>query len=56
MINQRLQAIQVCKEITDEWQDRGVTQGKEEKTSTFEENRNVAKRGGRVAGIGVFLY
>ncbi len=28
-INQRLQAIQVRKELTDEWQDRGVTQGKE---------------------------
>lgn len=28
-INQRLQAIQVRKELTDEWQDRGVKQGKE---------------------------
>ncbi|MEF9916943.1 MAG: BRO family protein, partial [Lachnospiraceae bacterium] len=28
-INQRLQAIQVRKELTDEWQDRGVMQGKE---------------------------
>lgn len=28
-INQRLQAIQVRKELTDEWQDRGVQQGKE---------------------------
>lgn len=28
-INQRLQAIQVCKELTDEWQDRGVSVGKE---------------------------
>ena len=28
-INQRLQAIQVCKELTDEWQDRGIKQGKE---------------------------
>ncbi len=28
-INQRLQAIQVRKELTDEWQDRGITQGKE---------------------------
>lgn len=28
-INQRLQAIQVRKELTDEWQDRGMTQGKE---------------------------
>ena len=28
-INQRLQAIQVRKELTDEWNDRGVTQGKE---------------------------
>jgi len=28
-INQRLQAIQVRKELTDEWQDRGVAQGKE---------------------------
>jgi len=28
-INQRLQAIQVRKELTDEWQDRGVEQGKE---------------------------
>ena len=28
-INQRLQAIQVRKELTDEWQDRGVTGGKE---------------------------
>lgn len=106
-INQRLQAIQVRKELTDEWQDRGVTQGreyailtneitqawsgmntrqyknlkglkkqnlrdnmsttelilnmlaetsatdisKEEKPETFEENQQVARRGGRVAGI-----
>lgn len=28
-INQRLQAIQVRKELTDEWQDRGVAQGRE---------------------------
>lgn len=28
-INQRLQAIQVRKELTDEWQDRGIQQGKE---------------------------
>lgn len=28
-INQRLQAIQVRKELTDEWQDRGITQRKE---------------------------
>lgn len=28
-INQRLQAIQVRKELTDEWQDRRVMQGKE---------------------------
>ncbi len=28
-INQRLQAIQVRKELTDEWQDRGVSVGKE---------------------------
>ena len=28
-INQRLQAIQVQKELTDEWQDRGVKQGVE---------------------------
>lgn len=28
-INQRLQAIQVRKELTDEWSDRGVEQGKE---------------------------
>ena len=28
-VNQRLQAIQVRKELTDEWQDRGVAQGRE---------------------------
>lgn len=28
-INQRLQAIQVRKELTDSWQDHGVTEGKE---------------------------
>lgn len=106
-INQRLQAIQVRKELTDEWKDRGVKQGKEfailtdeitrawagmttrqykklkglkkenlrdnmtttelvlnmlaetstadiskeEKPTTFSENRDVAKRGGNVAGI-----
>ena len=106
-INQRLQAIQVRKELTDEWKDRGVKQGKEfailtdeitrawagmstrqykklkglkkenlrdnmtttelvlnmlaetsttdiskeEKPETFSENRDVAKRGGNVAGI-----
>lgn len=105
-INQRLQAIQVRKELTDEWDNRGVKQGAEyailtdeisrawssmttrqykrfkglkkenlrdnmttlelvlnmlaeattteiSKTSepaTFEENRQVAKRGGRIAG------
>ncbi|MCL2287818.1 MAG: Bro-N domain-containing protein [Candidatus Bathyarchaeota archaeon] len=105
-INQRLQAIQVRKELTDEWENRGVKQGseyailtdeiskawaglttrqyknfkgltkenlrdnmsmleltlnqlaevttteisREEKPQTFEENRDVAKRGGRVAG------
>jgi len=43
-INQRLQAIQVRKELTDEWQDRGVKPG------TFEENKKVAKRGGSIAG------
>ena len=106
-INQRLQAIQVRKELTDEWQDRGVQQGveyailtdeitrawsgmttqqykklkglkkenlrdnmttteiilnmlaetstkdisKEAKPETFEENIEVARRGGSVAGI-----
>lgn len=106
-INQRLQAIQVRKELTDEWQERGVTQGKEyailtneitrawsgmntqqykklkglkkqnlrdnmsttelilnmlaetsttdiskeEKPTTFEENQEIARRRGRVAGI-----
>jgi len=105
-LNQRLQAIQVRKEIADEWSDRGVKQGAEyailtdeiskawsgmttrqykslkglkkeslrdnmttlelvlnmlaeattteiskgEKPDTFEGNREVAKRGGRVAG------
>lgn len=105
-INQRLQAIQVRKELTDEWQDRGVKQGREyailtdeitrawsgmntrqyknlkglkkenlrdnmstteiilnmlaetatkdiskqSQPETFEENRSVAKRGGRIAG------
>ena len=105
-INQRLQAIQVRKELTDEWQDRGVSKGieyailtdeitrawsgmntrqykkykgltrenlrdnmstaeivfnmlaevsatelsKAEQPQTFEENRDVAQRGGRVAG------
>ena len=28
-VNQRLRAIQVRKELTDEWQDRGVAQGRE---------------------------
>ncbi len=106
-INQRLQAIQVRKELTDEWKDRGVRQGKEfailtdeitrawagmstrqykklkglkkenlrdnmtttelvlnmlaetsttdiskeERPATFSENRDVAKRGGNIAGI-----
>jgi hypothetical protein len=105
-VNQRLQAIQVRKELTDEWQDRGVKKGieyailtdeitrawsgmstrqyknlkglkkenlrdnmstteiilnmlaetatkdisKQSQPETFEENRNVAKRGGRIAG------
>ena len=38
-INQRLQAIQVRKELTDEWQERGVTQGKEYAISTNEITR-----------------
>lgn len=106
-INQRLQAIQVRKELTDEWQSRGVKKGAEyailtneitrawsgmntreykrfkglkkenlrdnmsttelvlnmlaetsttdiskaEQPETFEENRQVARRGGNVAGI-----
>ncbi len=106
-INQRLQAIQVRKELTDEWQNRGVRQGKEyailtdeitrawsgmstrqykrhkglkkqnlrdnmtttelilnmlgetsttdiskvEKPKNFSENREVARKGGEVAGI-----
>ncbi len=106
-INQRLQAIQVRKELTDEWQDRGVKQGieyailtdeiskawsgmttrqyknfkglkkenlrdnmstlelvlnmlaeattteisKTEEPDTFDENVDVAKRGGTVAGV-----
>ena len=106
-INQRLQAIQVRKELTDEWQNRGVKQGaeyailtneitrawsgmntrqykeykglkkenlrdnmsttelvlnmlaetsttdisKSEKPATFEEHKQVAHRGGSVAGI-----
>ncbi len=106
-INQRLQAIQVRKELTDEWQDRGVQQGreyailtdeitrawsgmntrqykhlkglkkeslrdnmstteivlnmlaetsttdisKEEQPHTFDENKQVARKGGEVAGI-----
>lgn len=105
-VNQRLQAIQVRKELTDEWQDRGVKKGieyailtdeitrawsgmstrqyknlkglkkenlrdnmstteiilnmlaetatkdisKQSQPETFEENRNVVKRGGRIAG------
>lgn len=106
-INQRLQAIQARKELTDEWQDRGVSKGveyailtdeitrawsgmntrqykkfkgltkenlrdnmstaeivfnmlaevsttelsKAEQPQTFQENRDVAQRGGEVAGI-----
>ena len=106
-INQRLQAIQVRKELTDEWQNRGIKKGAEyailtneitqawsgmntreykrfkglkkenlrdnmsttelvlnmlaetsttdiskaEQPETFEENRQVARRGGNVAGI-----
>lgn len=106
-INQRLQAIQVRKELTDEWQDRGVQKGieyailtdeitrawsgmstrqykhlkglkkenlrdnmtttelvlnmlaetsttdisKSEQPQSFSENRNVARKGGEVAGI-----
>lgn len=106
-INQRLQAIQVRKELTDEWQNRGIKKGaeyailtneitrawsgmntreykrfkglkkenlrdnmsttelvlnmlaetsttdisKSEQPETFEENRQVARRGGNVAGI-----
>ena len=106
-INQRLQAIQVRKELTDEWQNRGVQQGKEfailtdeitrawsgmstrqykrfkglkkqnlrdnmtttelvlnmlgetsttdisrvEKPNSFSENKEVARKGGEVAGI-----
>ena len=105
-INQRLQAIQVRKELTDEWQDRGVKQGveyailtdeitkawsgkttreykrfkglkkenlrdnmstmeivlnmlaeatttelsKEQKPDNFEDSRNVARKGGNIAG------
>lgn len=39
-INQRLQAIQVRKELTDEWQDRGVQQGKEYAILTDEITRS----------------
>jgi hypothetical protein len=38
-INQRLQAIQVRKELTDEWDDRGVSQGREYAILTDEISR-----------------
>ena len=38
-INQRLQAIQVRKELTDSWQDHGVTEGKEYAILTNEISR-----------------
>ena len=62
-INQRLQAIQVRKELTDEWDARGVQKGvnmlaeatttqfsRDRKPTTFQENLAVAKAGGQVAG------
>ena len=75
-IHQRLLAIRIRNELTDEWKKRGVQKGKEyailtdlelvltmlaeasttdisktAKPQTFEENKQVAKRGGKVAGI-----
>lgn len=57
-INQRLQAIQVRKELTDEWDDRGNMLAEATTTEisrsaepqTFEENKQVARRGGKIAG------
>jgi len=60
-INQRLQAIQVRKELTDEWNDRGIQKGieyailtneisKEQKPDTLEGNRAVARARGEAAG------
>jgi len=46
-INQRLQAIQVRKELTDEWNDRGVSQGKEYAILTDEITRAWAGRSTR---------
>jgi len=44
-INQRLQAIQVRKELTDEWQDRGVKKGVEYAILTDEITRAWSGRG-----------
>jgi len=46
-INQRLQAIQVRKELTDEWNDRGVSQGREYAILTDEITRAWAGRSTR---------
>jgi hypothetical protein len=46
-INQRLQAVQVRKELTDEWQDRGVREGSEYAILTDEITRAWAGLGTR---------
>lgn len=55
-INQRLQAIQVRKELTDAWQDHGVKEGVEyailtnEISKAWSGNKEIAQKGGSVAG------
>ena len=58
-INQRLKSIEVRKELTDEWQQRGINMlaeastteiSKKKKPESFPQNKEVARQGGHVAG------
>lgn len=53
-INQRLKSIEIRKELTDEWENRGVKKAaeisKEKKPATLDESKDVAKQGGTIAG------
>lgn len=51
-IDKRLRGIAIRQNLTDEWKERGITEiSQQEKPEGFEENKDVARRGGNVAGV-----
>lgn len=51
-IDKRLRGIAIRQNLTDEWKERGITEiSQQEKPEDFEGNKDVARRGGNVAGV-----